>query len=225
MNDREEVVRCSQVIRLSNFLFLSLHLTHTQAPSERALCSFSAMACFAGEEIWNTLRHLLAAACIFLFLRTHSLGTPASRSPPSLPNMLLINKRWVSGGSVTLAPWQTRKGMKERVKMKGRGQGPLWSPQDHTVNGLFTQRGMEGRRTWSQRKKENSHILQCLMPVARLCNYSPLSLAPSSSFISPPSTSPSLCLLPADLCQPPWNHRHIRASNRPSLAPWTVQTH
>lgn len=39
MNDREEVVRCSQVIRLSNFLFLSLHLTHTQAPSERSAVS------------------------------------------------------------------------------------------------------------------------------------------------------------------------------------------
>lgn len=36
MNDREEVVWCRQVIHLTDFLFLSLHLTHTQAASERS---------------------------------------------------------------------------------------------------------------------------------------------------------------------------------------------
>lgn len=204
MNDREEVVWCRQVIRLTDLLFFSLRLTHTQA--QRALCCSSVMACFAGEEIWNTLRHLLAVACV---------GTPASTPhPPHAAEVWLIKDEF--GGEGDPHTGKQEKGWKTEGEMKGWGHGPLWSLQNHTVNGLFTQRGMEGRRTRSERKKENSHILQCLMPVARLCNYSPLSLAPSGSFIPPPFPSAPLFALFLLICA---NHHETTSTLEPLTGP------
>lgn len=65
------------------------------------------------------------------------------------------------------------------------------------------------------------------MPELFFCNYSLLSLSLLSHFSSlaplPSTITPfffyliiyaSLCPHPADLCQPPWNHHHIRAFNR-----------
>lgn len=46
-----------------------------------------------------------------------------------------------------------------------------------------------------------------------------------SSLITPYFLNPSLCPLPADLCQPPWNHCHIRAFNRRCLASCSLQTY
>lgn len=46
-----------------------------------------------------------------------------------------------------------------------------------------------------------------------------------SSLITPYFLNPSLCPLPADLCQPPWNHCHIRAFNGHCLASCSLQTY
>lgn len=215
MNDREEVVRCSQVIRLSNFLFLSLHLTHTQAPSERSAVSLRWPVSQERkyETLWGICWRPLASSSSCA--RTRSARLRHAEPPPPFSTCCWLIKDEFRGEVWPSLHGKQEKGWKKEWKMKGRGQGPLWSPQDHTVNGLFTQRGMEGRRTRSQRKKENSHILQCLMPVARLCNYSPLSLAPSSSFI-PPLTPVPLFAFFLLICA---NHHETTATLEPLTGP------
>lgn len=94
----------------------------------------------------------------------------------------------------------------------------------------MSQRERDEVRTHGEREKAGEFIYpRCLMPAVRLCNYNPLSLAFSLSFPDSPLPRsflyPSLCPLPADLCQPPWNHCHIRAFNRHGLASCSIQTY
>lgn len=128
-------------------------------------------------------------------------------------------------------------------KWKGEGRVHSDHPRTTLWMGCSPREGrrdeVRTEREKSKRKKGNSYIHHCLMPAVRLCNYSPLSLACFCSFAPssrpPPPLSPhhsllfflypSLCPLPADLCQPPWNHRHIRAFNGHCLASCSVQTY
>lgn len=173
--------------------FFSFSLFDTYSGTKRALGCFYATACFAEGEIWNTPRYLLAVACMFmLFTCAHSVWTHfkltnvrASLSPWHTVEVWLIKDEGLFWGArLILSLWQQeRKRQNERQgKMKGSRQGLLWSPQDtHCEWAVHPE--TDGRI--EDRKKENSHILCCLMPVVCLCNYSPLSLACSRSFTAP----------------------------------------
>ena len=84
MNDRDEVVWCAQVIRLRNVLFLSLHLTHTQAESERSVVSLRSLACFCRR---GNMKH--SEAVVGGGLHRHACVTLHPPPPRPPPNMLL----------------------------------------------------------------------------------------------------------------------------------------
>lgn len=178
----------------------------------------------------------VACSCVYVWVFTEHVWNSQTHvrhsSPWHTAEVWLIKDEFRGSMTVLFAPPPTYPAAKRKDGMKDgeRGQGPLWSPQDRTVNGPLTQ--SEG---WMEKIEGCSEYAEkewSLMPAACLCNYSSFSLTRSSSQIPLlPSLPlfffkyPSLCPLPADLCQPPWNHRHIRAFKGHRLASCSHQTY
>lgn len=253
MNDRREVVvRCFQVICLTNFFFLlspSLSLTHTQTQKE--LWCFFVTVCFAAEEIWNTPRHLSVVSCMFLCVcvcvfecvfTEHVLNSQTHvrhSSPWHTAEVWLIKDEFRGSMTVLFAPPHPPRCKKKRWDERWREnesrvrEGRVRS--DHPRTALWMGRWPRVRDGWrkqrdaasTRRKSGNSYLHNSLMPAVCLCNYSSFSLNQIPLLPSLPLffKYPSLCPLPADLCQPPWNHCHIRAFKGHCLASCSHQTY
>lgn len=176
MNDRREVVvRCFQVICLTNFFFLlspSLSLTHTQTQKE--LWCFFVMVCFAAEEIWNTPRHLSVVSCMFLCVcvcvfecvfTEHVLNSQTHvrhSSPWHTAEVWLIKDEFRGSMTVLFAPppppthpaAKRKDGMKDGERMKAeweRAGSTLITPGPHCEWAADPEWGMDGENRGMQR--------------------------------------------------------------------------